>query len=195
MKSVRAGLLGIAALLLVPAVVSAQGGLTMFVGGNFGGSSGVSLDQGIDDRSRLSFGARFGTMTAGILGGEIDIGYTPDFYGKGTVFDSSSVLTVMGNGVIAIPAGLVHPYVVAGVGLIRRTVSVVPVPGEGGDSVTDTRAAYAIGGGVHFPLVPHLGFNADVRYFRNFSPGNSLMDLPDEKFSFVRGSVGVSLRF
>ena len=193
MRSVHAVLLGSAALLLVPVAASAQGGLTMFVGGNFGGSSGVSLDQSIDDTSRLTFGARFGTMTAGILGGEIDVGYTPDFYGKGTVFDSSSVLTVMGNGVIAIPAGLIHPYVVAGVGLIRRTVSYVP--GEGGDRVSDTRAAYAIGGGVHFPLLPHIGFNADVRYFRNFSPGNSLMELPDEKFSFVRGTVGASFSF
>ena len=193
MRFIRTALVAIAALLLAPAAASAQGGLTVFVGGNFGGDSGVSLHQSINDTSRLSFGARVGTMTAGILGGEVDIGYTPDFYGKGTVFDSSSVITVMGNGVIAIPAPLVHPYVVAGVGLIRRTISYLP--GDNRDNVSDTRAAYAIGGGVHLALVPHIGFSADVRYFRNFSPGNSLLDLEDETFGFVRASVGIGLRF
>jgi len=93
-----------AILLFVPAPASAQGYLTAFVGGNFGGDSGVSLDQSISDTSRLDFGARLG-VGGGIFGGEIDLGYTPDFYGKGTIFDSSSVLTVTGNVVISFPLG------------------------------------------------------------------------------------------
>lgn len=193
MRSIRTALLGIAALLLVPAAASAQRGLTLFVGGNFGGDSGVSLDQSIEDASRLDFGARLTALSAGIVGAEIDFGYTPDFYGKGTVFDSSSVATVMGDAVVGLPLGLVRPYAVAGVGLIRRTVTYAA--GAGKDNVTDTRAAYTIGGGVHLPVFPHLGINADVRYFRNFSKGNSVLDLPSEAFNFVRGTVGVTLRF
>jgi opacity protein-like surface antigen len=192
MRALRMALLGSVVLLFVPAAASAQGYLTVFVGGNFGGDSGVSLDQSISDTSKLDFGARLGAG-GGIFGGEIDVGYTPDFYGQGTVFDSSSVLTVMGNVALGIPAGPVRPYALAGIGLIRRTVTYVP--GAGQTSVTDSRAAYSVGGGVNFFVSQHVGINADFRYFRNFSTGNSLLDLPDEKFNFARGSIGVTFRF
>jgi opacity protein-like surface antigen len=182
-----------AVLLFVPAPASAQGYVTAFVGGNFGGDSGVSLDESIDDTSRLNFGGRLGVLGGGIFGGEIDIGYTPDFYGKGTVFDSSGVLTVMGNVVVGLPLGPVRPYFLGGIGLVRRTVTYVPGEGEG--SVTDSRAAYSIGGGVNFFVSEHVGINADLRYFRNFSTGNSLVDLSDDKFNFARGSLGITFRF
>ena len=182
-----------AVLLFVPAPTSAQGYVTAFVGGNFGGDSGVSLDESIDDTSRLSFGGRLGVLGGGIFGGEIDIGYTPDFYGKGTVFDSSGVLTVMGNVVVGLPLGPVRPYFLGGIGLVRRTVTYVP--GEGQGSVTDSRAAYSIGGGVNFFVSEYVGINADLRYFRNFSTGNSFVDLSDDKFNFARGSLGITIRF
>ena len=186
-------LLGTAALFVAPASASAQGYLTGFVGGNFGGDSGVSLDQSIDDTSRLSFGGRLGALGGGIFGGEIDVGYTPDFYGQGTVFDSSSVLTVMGNLVVGLPLGPVRPYFLGGIGLVRRTLDYAPGGRPG--NVTDSRAAYSLGGGVNFFVSGHVGINADLRYFRNFSTGNALLDAPDETFNFARGSVGVTFRF
>jgi opacity protein-like surface antigen len=192
-KSIRALLLLVSAvLLLAPAAASGQPYLTAFVGGNFGGDSGVSLDQSIDDTSKLSFGARLGAG-GGVFGGEIDVGYTPDFFGKGTLFDSSGVLTVMGNVVIGIPLGPVRPYFLGGLGLVRRTVDYAP--GEGQGSVTDSRAAYSLGGGVSFFFSEHVGLNADLRYFRNFSTGNSVLDLSDESFNFARGSLGMTFRF
>ena len=194
MRSMRALLLVVSAvLLLAPAEASGQPYLTAFVGGNFAGDSGVSLDQSIDDASRLDFGARLGVLGGGIFGGEIDVGYTPDFYGHGTVFDSSGVLTVTGNVVIGIPLGPVRPYFLGGVGLIRRTVDFVSGGAQG--SVTDSRAAYSVGGGVSLFFSQHVGINADFRYFRNFSTGNAVMDLPNEKFNFARGSLGMTFRF
>lgn len=193
MNSTVAVLLGTAALIVAPATASAQGYLTGFVGGNFGGDSGVSLDESIDDASRLNVGARLGVLGGGIFGGEIDVGYTPDFYGKGTIFDSSGVLTVMGNAVVGLPLGPVRPYFVGGIGLIRRTVTYAP--GQGSGRVTDSRAAYSIGGGVNLFVSEHVGINADLRYFRNFSSGNALVDLPDDKFNFARGSLGLTIRF
>ena len=193
MRAISAFLLGSSILLWAPASASAQGYITAFVGGNFGGDSGVSLDESIDDTSRLNFGARLGILGGGIFGGEFDVGYTPDFYGKGTVFDSSGVLTVMGNVVVGLPLGPVRPYFVGGIGLIRRTVDYAP--GEGPGSVTDSRAAYSIGGGLNLFVSEHVGINADFRYFRNFSTGNSLVDLPDDTFNFARGSLGITIRF
>lgn len=193
MRAISTFLVSTSILLWAPAAASAQGYLTAFVGGNFAGDSGVSLDESIDDTSRLSFGARLGILGGGIFGGEIDAGYTPDFYGRGTVFDSSGVLTVMGNVVVGFPLGPVRPYFLGGIGLIRRTVTYAP--GEGQGSVTDSRAAYSIGGGVSLFVSEHVGINADLRYFRNFSTGNSLVDLPDDKFNFARGSLGITFRF
>lgn len=193
MRTTNTALLGVAALLLLPAAARAQQGLTVFVGGNFGGDSGVSLHESIDDRSRLAVGARLGVIDLGLVGGEIEVGRTSDFYGKGTVFDSSSLLTVMGTLKAGLPVFLGRPYAVAGVGLVRRRATYAPV--RGGGTVSDTRSAYTIGGGVDVPVLPLLAINADVRCFRNFSAGNSALDLPDEAFSFVRASVGVSLRF
>jgi opacity protein-like surface antigen len=192
-RAISTFLLSGAILLYVPAAASAQGYLTAFVGGNFGGDSGVSLDESIDDASKLSCGARLGAMGGGVFGGEIDVGYTPDFYGKGTVFDSSGVLTVMGNVVVGLPLGPVRPYFLGGLGLVRRTVTYAP--GEGQGSITDSRAAYSVGGGVNFFVSEHVGINADLRYFRNFSTGNSLVDLSDDSFNFARGSIGVTFRF
>ena len=180
-------------LLLAPATASGQGYLTAFVGGNFGGDSGVSLDESINDTSKLDYGARLGLLAGGVFGGEIEVGYTPNFYGKGTVFDSSSVLTVMGNVVLGVPAGPVRPYAVIGLGLIRRTITFAQ--GQGEPSVTDSRAAYDLGGGLNLFFSQHVGINADFRYFRNFSTGNVILDLENDKFNYARGAIGVTFKF
>jgi opacity protein-like surface antigen len=193
MRSLGLAVLASAILMIAPPSVSGQGYVTGFVGGNFGGSSGVSLDESINDTSKLDFGGRLGILGGGIFGGEFEFGYTPDFYGKGTVFDSSSVLTLMGNLVLGIPAGPVRLYGVAGLGLIRRTVDYAASQGQ--PSVTDSRAAWDIGGGVNLFFSQHVGINADLRYFRNFSTGNAVMDLPDDKFNYARGSIGVTFKF
>lgn len=176
-----------------PGPSAAQGYVVVFAGGNFGGDSGVSLDESIDDSSRLNLGARLGGMGGGIFGGEIDVGYTPNFYGKGTVFDASRVVTITGNLVLAVPAGPVRPYGLLGLGLVRRTVHFSS--GSGQEDLSDSRAAYSLGGGVTFLFGSRVGVNADLRYFRNFSTGNALLDLPDEHFDFARGSVGIVIRF
>lgn len=193
MKSMRTALLGSLLLLLAPAAATAQGYLTPFVGSNFGGDTGVTLDQSIDDRSRLDFGVRLGAMSAGIFGGEVEVGYTRNFYGKGTIFDSSNVLTGMGNVLLGLPAGPVRPYVLAGLGVVRRTITFATAANP--VNFSDSRAAYDIGGGVNLFFSEHVGINGDLRYFRNFSTGNAILDLPDTKFNYARGSVGLTFRF
>ena len=97
MKSLRLVLLCSGILLLTPVAASAQAQITLFVGGNFGGDTGVSLDESITDTSQLDFGARLGLFTGGLFSLEFEYGHTPNFYGKGTVFDSSSVQDVHGE--------------------------------------------------------------------------------------------------
>jgi len=76
---------------------------------------------------------------------------------------------------------------------VRRTLDYAQSQAQG--SVTDSQAAYSLGGGVNFFVSQHVGINADLRYFRNFSTGNAVLDLPNEKFNFSRGSVGITFRF
>jgi opacity protein-like surface antigen len=181
------------AMLLAPSVASAQGYIVPFIGGNFGGDTGTTLDQSINSTSRLAYGARLGGMIHGIFGADADIGYTSNFYGQGSVFDSSNVLTVMGNLVVGIPAGPMRLYVTGGVGIIRRNIDFSSL--ESAANFSDTNAAYDFGGGLSILFSKHVGINGDLRYFRNFATGNSFLDLADETFSFWRGSVGLVLQF
>jgi opacity protein-like surface antigen len=178
-------------LLLLPVTASAQAQLTLFVGGNFGGSTDVALDESIRDASQLDFGARLGLFTGGLFSLEFEYGHTPNFYGKGTVFDSSSVRTFMGSLVIGFPAGPVRPYAVAGFGLIKRTLEYTQAQVD----VTDSRAAYTLGAGLNIFFSKHVGINGDFRYFRNFTAGNFVMDLSNDTFNYARGTVGVTFKF
>ena len=191
MRRTTVTVLGILALLLAPSVVSAQGYFTPFIGGNFGGDTGTTLDQSISSTSRLAWGFRLGGMAHGIFGADFDLGYTNDFYGTGSVFNSSNVLTFMGNFVVGIPAGPIRPYFTAGLGFIRRNIESL----EDVTSFTDTNFAYDIGGGLNILFSRHVGINGDLRYFRNFSAGSTVLDLSGEKFNFARGSVGLVLQF
>jgi hypothetical protein len=184
---------GILAILIAPSVAAAQGYITPFIGGNFGGDTGTTLDQSINDTSQLAFGVRLGAMAHGVFGAEADIGYTPNFYGLGSIFSASNVLTVMGNLVVGIPAGPVRPYVTGGVGIIRRNIDVSSI--ESLVSFTDTQFACDIGGGLNILFSRHVGINGDLRYFRNLTTGNSLLDVTSQKFNFTRGSVGLVLQF
>jgi opacity protein-like surface antigen len=180
-------------LLLLPAIASAQAQLTVFVGGNFGGSTDVAPDESISDASRLDFGARLGLFTGGLFSLEFEYGHTPNFYGKGTVFDSSSVKTFMGSLALGFPAGPVRPYLVLGAGMIKRTIEYAQ--GQGQAEVTDSRAAYNIGGGLNIFFSKHVGINGDFRYFRNFTAGNFVMDLSNDTFNYARGTIGVTFKF
>ena len=193
MKSLRLVLVCSGILLLTPVAASAQAQITLFVGGNFGGDTGVSLDESISDTSQLDYGVRLGLFTGGLFSLEFDYGHTPNFYGKGTAFDSSSVRTFMGSLVLGFPAGPVRPYLVLGAGMIKRTIEYAP--GQGPGSVTDSRAAYDIGGGINIFFSQHVGINGDFRYFRNFTAGNVILDKADDKFNYARGAVGVTFKF
>ena len=193
MRRTTVGVIGILALLLVPSVSSAQGYFIPFVGGNFGGDTGTSLDESISSTSRLAFGFRLGATAHGIFGAETDIGFTNDFYGTGSIFNSSNVLTFVGNLVVGIPAGPVHLYLTGGLGGIRRNIDFTSASSL--TSFSETSFAYDIGGGVSILFSKHVGINGDFRYFRNFGVGNAILDTSNDKFNFGRGSIGLVLQF
>ena len=105
-----------AALIYAPIDARADGYVSPWAGVNFAGGG---LDSG-----RGSFGVQAGGMGGGIIGGEVDFGYSPSAFGTQNDFGNNSIINLMGNVIIGIPIGGTYgtgfrPFVTGGVGLIR----------------------------------------------------------------------------
>ena len=101
--------IAIASLVLVasvatPSKASADWLFTPFVGWNWGGTANLLNVSDFDDEfeQKAMFGASLGWMGAGIIGFEVDFGYSPNFFqntaGSGNFeFGDSNLTTLMGN--------------------------------------------------------------------------------------------------
>jgi opacity protein-like surface antigen len=173
-----------------PAVASADGFVSPWIGSNF------STDP---DDGKRTYGITAGAMGGGIIGGEFDFGYSPNFYGDAGGLGGSNLLNLMGNVVIGIPIGGqrgsgVRPYVTGGVGLIRSSVD---GPLED-DTISNSDLGYNLGGGVMGFLGDHVGVRADLRFMRTLNSDLFDADFDPEfglgDFDFWRLSFGVVFR-
>src|SRR5919199_1576637 len=101
------------AVVSAPALAHAEGYISPWVSAN----AGSSFDNG-----RAGFGVNAGGMGAGIIGGEVDFGWSPSFFGTQNDFGNNSVIDLMGNVIVGVPVGGTHgagirPFLTAGVGL------------------------------------------------------------------------------
>jgi opacity protein-like surface antigen len=192
MRPTAAAVAIVAFALSLPASSAAQGFVVPNIGWDVGGSAGNCPSLLTDCREkRVNYGVAFGAFRGGgIVGLESDIAYAPDFFGESASFGTNSVLTVMGNILIAIPAGPVRPYVAGGLGLIRTRLDLLVTPSS--EDVSANHFGYNFGGGLMILLPLHLGIRGDIRYFRSASDISILgIDLSDTKINFTRVSVGV----
>jgi opacity protein-like surface antigen len=188
--------------------------LTPYIGGVFGGASNQFTFNDADDEfeQRMNYGISFGYYTSGIFGVEVDYGAAPNFFqftGGTNNFDlfdlDSSVQTLMGNVVLALPVGgpdgPFRPYVTAGLGTIRTQLR---SESDVFDELTSNDTGYNVGAGAHLLAAGRVGIRADLRYFRGFEAiddedpvDNPLFDQPfaQEVFNFWRGTIGVTFRF
>ena len=90
-------------LALIPGRASADTLIVPFWGVNFGGDSGKTFSSAAESKQQ-TFGASASFFGGGVIGIEADFGYSPDFFGK-TDAGGSSVLTMVGNVVLAVPFG------------------------------------------------------------------------------------------
>src|ERR1700752_2431667 len=103
-KLLRAGALSAILIGAAPAPAAADWLLTPFVGANFGGNANFGDFATFDDEveRRVDFGASLGWMGKGIVGFEVDFGYSPNFF-QDTIgdanfeFGDSNVTTLMAN--------------------------------------------------------------------------------------------------
>jgi hypothetical protein len=198
----------LAASTVAPRSASADWVLTPFAGWNFGGSADVSGNGGLSTKNRFAHKANFGVSAAymgkGIVGGEVDFGYSPNFYENTTATgfqfaNSNNVTTLTGNVIVGIPAGSsyaaqIRPYVVGGVGLVRSRVG----DAAGLFNVSSKNDfGFDLGGGLMGFINENVGLRGDVRYFRTFkgAPSDSATGLAIGNFQFWRASAGVTLKF
>jgi opacity protein-like surface antigen len=169
----------------------AQGFISPFIGYDFGGNSGCPEITNCEDK-RTNIGVALGTMGA-ILGFEEEFADAKNFFGSvGT--QSSSVITVMSNVMIVPAIGPVHPYLLAGLGLMKTHVEFTRTDVL---SATNNSLAWDLGGGVTV-LFGHLGVRGDIRHFhsaKSFTIPFVGTTPTDEKLSFGRASAALVLAF
>lgn len=185
MKTMIAGALVGVWLLALPGRAAADLFATPYAGVNFGGKT-------VDPRG--NYGLALTWLGRHGLGVEADLAVVPDFFAPRDseldLLGSNHVTTVMGNVVVAHPYGWIRPYVVAGAGLIRSQV------GEFGDFLDATNHGFGVdaGGGV---LVGsgRFAIRADLRYLRQLSSVDRLLEDALKDFGFWRASGGVAISF
>lgn len=192
----------------MPAKASADWLLTPFVGTTFG--AGAEFDDGFEGgeefERQFTYGASLGWMGAGAIGFEVDFGYAPNFFetltGDDDGFDfadDSNVTTLMANILVGAPIGGqsgpgIRPFGVAGVGLIRTSVTAVD---DFFDEVDTSDFGFNLGAGIIGFFTDNVGIRGDVRYFRAFADDevDDDLDLGISDFDFWRATVGVTFRF
>jgi hypothetical protein len=185
-RAIRFLFLGaVMAVVWAPAPAQAEGFISPWAGVNFG-------DEEIEGKG--SFGVTGGWMGAGVIGGEVLFGYSPDIFGDAI---GNSAIDLMGNVIVGVPLGGtsgvgVRPFGSAGIGLLRTSID-----GLGSlDPLDDNSLGFNVGAGVMGFFNDHVGMRGEIRYFRDINaddegPGVTV-DLG--AFDFWRASIGVVFR-
>ena len=131
-----------------------------------------------------------------MVGGELEVGYSPSFFGTQNDFGHNTVLDVTVNVTFGMPLGnwrrgaAVRPYVRAGGGLIRTQI-------DGGSvfnvSSSENHFGYDLGGGIMGFFSKSVGLRGDITYFRNVT-GNVVNGLDLGSLHYWRWSAGLVIR-
>jgi opacity protein-like surface antigen len=188
LHSCRIVLLASSLLALTAASARADSFFSPFVGYNFGGDSTNCPSLTDCQDKRMNWGASIGS-TNGVYGLEEDISYTRDFFGK-TAGANNSLLTLMSNLMLVVPAGPVQVYGLVGLGLVRPHMTF----DSGALTLSKNAIGYDIGGGLNIFFTHGVGVRGDVRHIKtlqNFTLGVFNSD----QINFWRGSAGLTFRF
>ena len=152
------------------------------------------------NNGRAGLGFDVGGMGAGIIGAELDFGYSPSFFGTTNDFGHNTVINLMPNLIVGIPIGGttgpgVRPFVTAGAGWLRTQI-------DGGTlanvSSSNNQWGWDAGAGVMGYFNDHFGLRGDLKYirgFENLSTGNQVIDLGgNNQLHFWRADIGVVIR-
>jgi Outer membrane protein beta-barrel domain len=178
-------------IVLAPAVAHADGYVSPWASTQ----AGSSFNNG-----RAGFGVDAGGMGAGIIGGEIDFGYSPSFFGTENDFGHNTVINLMPNLIVGVPIGGTHgpgirPFVTGGVGLLRTQI-------DGGTlahvASSNNQWGWDLGLGAMGFFNDHFGLRGDLKYlrgFENLATGNQSVDFNgSNQLHFWRADIGIVIR-
>jgi len=208
MRSHRLLALAIGVCLLVPALALAQGTprdpdeyadyIAPYIGVNFGGDlfkSGVYEEFGKDNPRAM--GLAVGFWGKGMISGELDFCYNPEFFGPKEIASNNDLMTVTAsfviNPTIDFGSQRIRPYFLVGGGLMRARIEDFKILGKD----VKNKGVVDVGGGVQYYFHPRIGVRADIRYFM----GVGADDSKDsgwgwiEDWNYFRATIGVAFTF
>jgi opacity protein-like surface antigen len=189
-RQTTTGALAAFLLLAASSAASAESFISPFIGYNFGGDSGCPEISNCENKTR-NLGVAFGSI-GNVVGAEAEFSFIDNFFGE-TPGTSSHVVTFMGNVMFAPKFGVLQPYGLIGLGLIK---SHAEITGAGLLESDNNHFGCDIGGGAIAYFNRHVGVRGDIRYFHAFQDLEILgLPLGDTKLDFGRASAGVVFRF
>jgi opacity protein-like surface antigen len=169
---------------------SAQAYISPFIGYNFGGDSGCPEVSNCEDKRR-NLGVAFGSIGS-VFGSEFEFSYIDNFFGD-TPGTSSNVITLMGNFMLAPKFGVLQPYGVVGLGLIKTHTELTAGSLLESDN---NHFGWDLGGGAIIYFGDHFGVRGDLRYFHAFQDLDILgLPIADAKLDFGRLSGAAVFKF
>jgi hypothetical protein len=181
----------------VPASARAELQLRPFLGLAFGTSTTFTPDPAGGDKSpKLVYGVS-GGLVGEFVGVEADFARWSGFLTPNeSIITGSTVTTLMGNLVVALPRRLaeytLRPYFGGGAGLVRVSVE-LPLAGL---NYSRNMTGIDLGGGVTGFLTRRIGVSWDVRHFRARRPDAVVGDsFGAERISFWRANMALAIRY
>jgi hypothetical protein len=180
-----------------------QDALIGFIGYNAGGSLLSAIQEaGTSGSKPRAMGASLLFWGPGVLAGELDFGYNPDFYenftdvvpsGATSNLETITLNFVLGPTFFIGESMRVRPYVLVGGGLMRSKISEFVEHLSFGD--TDNRGVIDFAGGLYFYPIKRIGIRGDVRMFRGVGANGSDKGYGLSDWTFYRITIGVALAF
>ena len=149
---------------------------------------------------RAGFGFDAGGIWNGIVGAELDFGYSPTFFGTTNDFGHNTLINLMPNLIVAVPIGgvggaSIRPFVTGGAGWLRTQIDRGLLSNV---SNVNNEWGWDAGGGVMAYFNDHVGIRGEVRYirgFENLATGTQALDLSGaNQLHFWRTGIGVVIR-
>jgi opacity protein-like surface antigen len=197
-----------------------------FLGTNFGSSRvNTNLDlEGLENfdtgSTSANFGGQFAYLGRRVIGAEFLADFSPRIGTFNNILfeRSPNVNSYMFNAVAVAPFGHVHsfdPYISGGIGWVTMSATIFTVDPTlapninaiGTESVSGSRFAWDLGGGVMAWSEKNWGFRGDLRYYRTTSSSSDVLDLNNigngdvftrvelSGISFWKANAGISFRW
>jgi opacity protein-like surface antigen len=159
-------------------------------GYNFGGDAGCPEVTDCRDKN-WNGGISFGALGR-FVGLELEVTYEDQFFGE--LGNDTSVMTLMGNFLVAPRIGFFQPYGLAGFGMIKTSTENLDL----GSSENENQIAWTIGGGAIVFVHRNIGLKGEIRHYYSFDTLELLgieLGRDSSKLDFGRGAFGVVFRF